>query len=382
MQHLNQSTEIKLLNDLLRKRSVTPDDAGCQDLIIERLKPLGFHCETLQFGDVRNLWARRGTVAPVLVFAGHTDVVPSGDRKDWQSDPFEPTERNGHIYGRGSADMKSGLSAMIVAAENFVSEYPDHLGSIAFLITSDEEGRARDGTLKVIETLQSRNEKLDWCIVGEPSSTNRLGDNVRVGRRGSLSGQLTVHGIQGHVAYPQLADNPITRAAPLIAELTSRQWDKGNAHFPPTSFQIVDIRSGAGAPNVTPAEFHARFNFRYSTVWNHEQLRSETEAILDRHKLNYELNWHLSGEPFLTKPGKLIDATSAAIEAVKGTRPELSTGGGTSDGRFIAPAGVDVVEVGPINATIHKVNECVCIQDVIDLRKIYEAQMHLMLVKN
>lgn len=366
------AAEIELLLDLVRRQSVTPDDAGCQDVLAARLQNIGFSCESLPFGEVSNLWARRGDSGPVLCFAGHTDVVPPGDSEEWDSDPFEPQDRDGMLYGRGTADMKSGLAAMVVAVERFTKNNPTFDGSIAFLITSDEEGRARDGTLKVIETLQARGEKIDWCVLGEPSSQDRLGDIVRVGRRGSLTGMLTVNGVQGHVAYPHLADNPIARFAPALAELLSTEWDKGNEYFPPTSFQFVEIQSGIGAPNVIPATLTARFNFRYSTVWEHDELQKKTELMLDAHGLNYELKWHLSGKPFLTKPGALIDATVAAVKDVTDIEPELSTGGGTSDGRFISPAGTDVVEVGPVNASIHKVNECVKLDDVTALTDIYE----------
>jgi succinyl-diaminopimelate desuccinylase len=374
------TAEIELMLDLVRRQSVTPADAGCQDVLVGRLKQIGFSCESLPFGEVSNLWARLGDTGPVLCFAGHTDVVPPGDLKEWNSDPFEPEERDGMLYGRGTADMKSGLAAMVVAVERFLENDPDLIGSIAFLITSDEEGRARDGTLKVIETLQARDEKIDWCVIGEPSSQNILGDTVRVGRRGSLSGMLTINGIQGHVAYPHLADNPVSRFAPALAELISTEWDTGNEYFPPTSFQFVEIQSGIGAPNVTPAELTARFNFRYSTVWDHEALQTKTEAMLDEHGLDYELNWHLSGKPFLTEPGALIDATVAAVKDVTGIDTELSTGGGTSDGRFISPAGVDVVEVGPVNASIHKIDECVKLDDVSALGKIYEQILQRLLL--
>jgi succinyl-diaminopimelate desuccinylase len=345
---------IELMNDLIRRPSVTPEDAGCQDIIAARLAALGFTCETMVFGDVTNLWARRGKSGPVLCFAGHTDVVPPGADDEWDTDPFEPIERDGFIYARGSADMKSGLAAMTVALEEFVAAHDDHDGSLAVLITSDEEGRARDGTLKVIEALQARDEHIDWCVLGEPSSQNTLGDVVRVGRRGSLSGMLTVRGVQGHVAYPQLSDNPISRFAPVLAELHTIEWDNGNDYFPPTSFQVVDIRAGIGFPNVTPGELSARFNFRYSTEWDHTSLKARVQDVFNAHDINFELNWHLSGEPFLTQPGKLIDAISQAVTESTGEAPELSTGGGTSDGRFISPAGTDVVELGPINASIHK----------------------------
>jgi len=374
------SPEIDLLCELVARRSVTPDDAGCQQLMIERLETMGFVCETLIYGDVTNFWARRGTDAPVLCFAGHTDVVPPGDESDWSTDPFVPTFKDGLLFGRGTADMKSGLAAMIVAIESFVETNPDYQGSLALLITSDEEGHARDGTLKVVETLQSRGEHIDWCVLGEPSSQDKLADLVRVGRRGSLSGLLTVSGVQGHVAYPQLADNPIRRFAPILAELHAIEWDQGNDFFPPTSFQVVDIQSGVGAPNVTPAVLTARFNFRYSTVWNHETLKTRVHEVFDAHDIAYDLKWHLSGEPFLTQPGQLIDAVVQAIREHTGTDPELSTGGGTSDGRFIAPAGTDVVELGPVNASIHKIDEHVRVEDVIRLTGMYRRIMELLLV--
>nr|MDJ0700799.1 succinyl-diaminopimelate desuccinylase [Woeseiaceae bacterium] len=290
---------------------------------------------------------------------------------EWETEPFEPVCRDGIMFGRGSADMKSGLAAMIVALEQFLGEHPDHAGSLSLLITSDEEGRARDGTLKVIEELRARDETIDWCVLGEPSSQEQLGDIVRIGRRGSLSGMLTVKGIQGHVAYPQLADNPIRRFAPVLAELHDISWDEGNEYFPPTSFQVVDVRSGVGAPNVTPAQLSARFNFRYSTEWDHEGLQAKVGEIFDRHDIDYELDWHLSGKPFLTQPGKLIDAVAEAVREETGMDTELSTGGGTSDGRFISPAGIDVVELGPVNASIHKVNEHVSVADVVHLTTIY-----------
>ena len=373
------SPEIDLLCELVSRPSVTPDDAGCQQLMIERLEAAGFKCETLVYGDVTNLWARRGSSAPVLCFAGHTDVVPPGDVSEWSSAPFVPTFKDGVLYGRGSADMKSGLAAMIVAIEEFVASNPDHPGSLALLITSDEEGRARDGTLKVVETLQARGEHIDWCILGEPSSQNKLADLIRVGRRGSLSGMLTVNGVQGHVAYPQLADNPIRRFAPVLAELHDIEWDKGNEFFPPTSFQVVDIQSGVGAPNVTPAVLSARFNFRYSTVWNHESLKKRVHEVFDAHDIDYDLKWHLSGEPFLTKPGPLIDAVVQAVRELAGSEPELSTGGGTSDGRFIAPTGTAVVELGPVNASIHKIDEHVLVEDVVKLTGLYRRAMELLL---
>jgi succinyl-diaminopimelate desuccinylase len=374
-----QDPVLSLLFDLIQRRSVTPDDAGCQELIAARLRQSGFDCEPMVFGDVTNLWARRGSGSPVFCFAGHTDVVPPGDEGEWQSDPFEPDIRGEYVYGRGSADMKSGLAAMVVAVERFLEEHPDHPGSIAFLITSDEEGRARDGTLKVMEALTRRGEHIDWCVIGEPSSHAELGDVVRIGRRGSLSGMLEVRGIQGHVAYPQLADNPIRRFAPVLAELHGIVWDDGNKYFPPTSFQVVNIQSGIGAPNVTPAQLTARFNFRYSTEWDHHRLKERVHAIMDAHDIDYELRWHLSGEPFLTKPGRLIDAVSQAVEERTGRAPELSTGGGTSDGRFISPAGVDVVELGPVSASIHKIDEHVRMEDVGALTSMYQRILELLL---
>jgi len=370
---------VLLLCELLRQRSVTPNDAGCQALLAMRLEALGFQCESMPFGAVTNLWARRGNAEPLLCFAGHTDVVPSGDLSLWQTDPFEPVIRDGNLYARGAADMKCGLAAMIVALEQFVAEYPDHSGSLALLITSDEEGPARDGTLKVVETLQSRGERIDWCVLGEPSSERVLGDTLKIGRRGSLSGMLTVKGVQGHVAYPQLADNPVRRFAPVLAALHETSWDEGNAHFPPTSFQVVQLESSSGAPNVTPPTLKARFNFRYSTEWNHRSLQESVESLLDAHDIDYDISWHLSGEPFLTAPGRLSDAARTAVREIAGIEPELSTGGGTSDGRFIAPAGADVIELGPVNASIHKVNEFVRLADVPQLTRMYRRIAELLL---
>jgi succinyl-diaminopimelate desuccinylase len=377
--HADGDPAIALLCDLIRCRSVTPEDAGCQEILTTRLAELGFECESLPFGDVKNLWARRGDTGPVLCFAGHTDVVPPGPADEWRTDPFEPEIRDGNLYGRGAADMKSGLAAMIVALERFVGAHPNHKGSLAMLVTSDEEGRARDGTLKVVETLQARDESIDWCVLGEPSSQSELGDTVRIGRRGSLSGALSVKGIQGHVAYPQLADNPIRRFAPVLADLHATQWDSGNEHFPPTSFQVVEIISSAGAPNVTPADLTARLNLRYSTEWNHERLKKRVEEIFDSHEIEYELNWHLSGEPFLTMPGRLTEAASRVVIEQTGLTPDLSTGGGTSDGRFISPAGADVVEIGPVNASIHKVNEHVKLADLPVLTSMYQKIMERLL---
>ncbi len=382
MNDLTTQPEIKLLIDLVRRASITPDDAGCQQLLIERLEALGFECETMIFGDTTNLWARHGSTSPVLCFAGHTDVVPPGDTAQWSTDPFEPTVKDGNLYGRGAADMKSGLASMIVAAERFLRENENHKGSIALLITSDEEGRARDGTLKVMETLTGRGEAIDWCVIGEPSSQESLGDLIRVGRRGSLSGMLTVFGIQGHVAYPHLADNPIRRFAPVLAELHEIEWDQGNEYFPPTSFQVVNIDSGIGAPNVTPAELSARFNFRYSTEWDHESLQKRVHEVFDAHDLDYELQWHLSGKPFLTQEGKLTAAVVQAVKEIVGNEPELSTGGGTSDGRFISPAGVDVVELGPVSASIHKIDEHVNIDDVLQLTNMYQKILEQLLCRS
>ena len=333
----------------------------------------------MPFSDVTNLWARRGSDAPVLCFAGHTDVVPPGAADAWESDPFEPEIRNGDLYGRGAADMKSSLAAMIVAVERFVAAHRDHRGSIALLITSDEEGVARNGTLKVIETLGQRGENIDWCVIGEPSSHRSLADVVRVGRRGSLSVDLTIKGVHGHVAYPEHVDNPIRRFATVLAEFHSTVWDNGNQDFPPTSFEVVDLRSIGGVANVTPHELHASFNFRYSTEWNHQELQREVVRILDKSGIDYEVAWHLSGEPFLTGPGALIDAVENAVKKQTGSVPELSTGGGTSDGRFIAPSGAQVVELGPVNASIHKVNEYVKVEDVPCLAEMYRRIMRILL---
>jgi len=375
----DRDLSLALLCDLIRQPSVTPQDAGCLDLIADLLRPAGFTCEAMPFGDVSNLWARRGAASPVLCFAGHTDVVPPGPLDRWRSDPFEPSFRDDYLYGRGAADMKSGLAAMVTAALQFVSAHPQHSGSLAFLLTSDEEGPARDGTQKVVEALMDRDERIDWCVLGEPSSRSTLGDTVRIGRRGSLGATVTVRGIQGHVAYPEQVDNPIRRFAPVLKELHDTVWDEGNEHFPPTSFQVVNITSTAGAPNVTPAELKARFNFRFSTEWNYDSLQRKVESIFSAHDINYELQWHFSGEPFLTTPGTLTDAVVQAISEQSGLRPEFSTAGGTSDGRFIAPAGAEVVELGPVNASIHKVDEHVRVADVAELTSMYRRIMQLLL---
>ena len=367
------SPTLALTLDLIRCPSVTPVDANCQELMIQRLEAIGFHIERLRFGEVDNFWARRGTTEPVFAFAGHTDVVPTGTLSAWHSEPFQPEIRDGMLYGRGAADMKGSLAAMVVACEQFVANHPNHRGSIAFLITSDEEGVATEGTVKVVEHLEARQEKMTWCLVGEPSSTNTIGDVIKNGRRGSLNAALTVIGVQGHVAYPQLADNPIHRIAPALAELTTEVWDNGNAFFPATSFQISNINSGTGATNVIPADVKVLFNFRFSTEVTAEQLKARSEAILQKHGLKYDIVWNLSGLPFLTAKGELVAASVAAIKEVVGIDTELSTSGGTSDGRFIAPTGAQVLELGPINATIHKINECVNAADLDTLTEIYEG---------
>jgi succinyl-diaminopimelate desuccinylase len=372
---------LALTCELIRRPSVSPDDQGCLQVIGARLEALGFNVERMPFGPVENIWARRGNSRPVLCFAGHTDVVPTGPREEWHTDPFEPVIKDGILYGRGAADMKSGLAAMITATERFVARYPQHAGTIAFLLTSDEEGPSVDGTRRVMEVLNAREEKIDWCIVGEPTSSETLGDMVKIGRRGSLSGKLTVHGIQGHVAYPHLAENPVHAVAPALAELASRTWDKGNEFFQPTTFQISNISAGTGAPNVIPGELKARFNIRFSTEQTVERLQQTITEILDRHKVNYTLEWFVSGLPFFTPPGKLSDAVQRAVQEHVGRTPELSTTGGTSDGRFIAPTGAQVVELGVVNATIHKVNECVRVADIGTLSKIYERIMELLLVE-
>ncbi|HEX5276240.1 MAG TPA: succinyl-diaminopimelate desuccinylase [Fluviicoccus sp.] len=367
------SPTLALTLDLIRRPSVTPVDADCQEQMIRRLEAIGFRIERLRFGDVDNFWARRGDSGPVLAFAGHTDVVPTGPVQDWANDPFQPEIRDGMLYGRGAADMKGSLAAMVVACENFVARHPDHKGSIAFLITSDEEGVAVNGTVKVVQHLEARQEKMTWCLVGEPSSSKTVGDVIKNGRRGSLNGILTVLGVQGHVAYPQLADNPIHRAAPALAELAAELWDNGNEFFPATSFQISNISAGTGANNVIPGEMKVVFNFRFSTEVTEAQLRERTEAILNRHSLKYRLDWSLSGHPFLTAKGELVEAAVGAIREVMGIETELSTSGGTSDGRFIAPTGAQVLELGPVNATIHKVNECVKAEDLDKLTAMYEG---------
>jgi len=373
------SPTLKFTLDLIREPSVTPFDADCQTLMIRRLEAIGFRIERLRFGDVDNFWARRGDQAPVFCFAGHTDVVPTGPIEQWKIPPFEPRIEDGMLTGRGAADMKGSLAAMVVACERFVAAHPDHRGSIAYLITSDEEGVAVDGTVRVVETLEARQEKIDWCLVGEPSSTAQVGDVIKNGRRGSLGGTLTVHGRQGHVAYPHLADNPIHRALPALAELAAETWDHGNEFFPATSFQISNINAGTGANNVIPGDMEVVFNFRFSTELTETQLRERTESVLQRHGLNYTLNWKLSGHPFLTPRGDLVDAAVTAIKQVTGRDTELSTSGGTSDGRFIAPTGAQVVELGPVNKTIHQINECVSANDLDTLTDIYEQLLKKLL---
>ena len=370
-----------LTQDLIRRPSVSPEDQGCLQLIAERLETVGFRIERMPFGPVENLWALHGTERPLLCFAGHTDVVPTGPREEWHTDPFDPVIRDGILYGRGAADMKSGLAAMVTATERFVTKHPNHKGTLAFLLTSDEEGPSVDGTRRVMEVLEARNEKIDYCVVGEPSSTDRLGDVIKIGRRGSLSGKLTVHGVQGHVAYPHLADNPVHAVAPALAELAARTWDKGNEFFQPTTFQISNISAGTGAPNVIPGELKARFNIRFSTEQTVEKLQATITEILNRHKVNYTLEWFVSGLPFFTPPGVLSKAVVQAIQEKVGRTPELSTTGGTSDGRFIAPTGAQVVELGVLNASIHKVNEHVRVDDIVTLSEMYERAMELMLAK-
>ncbi len=369
---MTQSETLELSLQLLRQPSVTPVDHTCQDIMAKRLEKIGFNIENMRFDDVDNLWARKGTEAPVFCFAGHTDVVPTGSLDAWNSDPFAPEIRDGELYGRGSADMKTALAAMVVASERFVKKHPTHKGSIAFLITSDEEGPSINGTVKVIETLEARNEKMDWCLVGEPSSTNKLGDIVKNGRRGSLNANLTVKGKQGHVAYPHLAVNPIHSFSKALAELCETVWDNGNEYFPATTFQVSNINSGTGATNVIPGTLNTLFNFRYSTEVTAEELKARTLEILDRHHVEYEISWTLSGLPFLTPVGELVNAAKSAILNVTGVETKLSTSGGTSDGRFIAPTGAQVLELGVLNATIHQINEHVKVDDLEPLAEIYE----------
>jgi succinyl-diaminopimelate desuccinylase len=365
------SAVLELTQELVSRRSLTPDDAGCQTLMMARLQKLGFAVEPMRFGQVDNFWARLGRSGPLLVFAGHTDVVPTGPVEQWRSDPFQPTVHNGLLYGRGTADMKGGLAAMLVAVERYLAVKPAMEGSIGFLITSDEEGPSVDGTVKVMEVLQKRAEKIDWCVLGEPSCLERFGDTLRNGRRGSLTGILKVEGIQGHVAYPERADNPIHRVAPALAELIAARWDNGNEFFPPTSFQISNFNSGTGAGNVIPGDATVRFNFRYSSAVTQDGLKARVHGVLDKLKLKYSIDWRPMGDPFLTRPGDLSQAMQDAVESATGLRPKLDTGGGTSDGRFIAPTGAQVVEFGPRNASIHKIDECVAVKELEQLVGIY-----------
>ena len=366
------SATFELARELISRVSITPNDGGCQALLAQRLAKLGFTIEHLRFGDVDNLWARRGSTKPLVCFAGHTDVVPTGPLDQWHSDPFQPTVRDGVLYGRGAADMKSSIAAFVTATEGFLAQHPDHPGSIALLITSDEEGVAVNGTVKVVEALRARGEAMDYCIIGEPSSVAMLGDTMKNGRRGSLSGDLLVRGVQGHIAYPHLSRNPIHQFAPALAELSAARWDNGNEYFPPTTWQVSNITAGTGATNVIPGELRVLFNFRFSTASTEESIKSRVHEVLDRHGLDYGLTWWLSGRPFLTPKGKLVESLSRAVKSVTGRTPELSTSGGTSDGRFIADVCREVVELGPINASIHKLDEHIVLADLDALSRIYQ----------
>jgi succinyl-diaminopimelate desuccinylase len=371
---------LALARAMIARRSVTPEDGGCQDLMIGRLAPLGFTIETIASGDVINLWARRGAARPLVCFAGHTDVVPTGPLDRWDSDPFLPTERDGNLYGRGAADMKTSLAAFVTAIEAFVAAHPDHPGSIALLITSDEEGIATDGTVKVVERLAARSEAMDFCIVGEPTSVDRIGDMIKNGRRGSLNGRLIVKGLQGHVAYPHLARNPVHLFAPAMAELAAIEWDRGNEYFPATTWQVSNVRSGTGAANVVPGELEVLFNFRFSTESTAKGLQARVRELLDRHGLEYDIEWSLSGQPFLTPRGRLVEAMLGAIRDTTGVDAEISTTGGTSDGRFIATICPEVVEFGPVNASIHKLNEHVAIDAVDALHRVYHRALERLLL--
>jgi len=372
---------VELAQQLIARRSVTPDDAGCIDVLIGLLRPLGFECEKISAGGVDNLWARRGTARPLVCFAGHTDVVPTGPVEQWHSDPFTPTIKDGVLFGRGASDMKSSVAAFVAAIDAFVAAHPQHPGSIAVLFTSDEEGPAVDGTVRVVEALRERGEKMDYCIVGEPTAVSRLGDMIKNGRRGSLSGMLTVKGVQGHVAYPHLAKNPVHDVAAAIAELAQTEWDTGNEYFPPTTWQISNITAGTGANNVIPGTAHVKFNFRFSTASTLESLQTRVHGILDKHKVPYDLEWRYDGRPFLTKKGDLVDAIARAIKTVTGIDTELSTTGGTSDGRFIADICPQVVECGPTNATIHKINECIKVEEIEQLPQIYFHTLQNLLIR-
>ncbi|MFT6924896.1 MAG: succinyl-diaminopimelate desuccinylase [Psychromonas sp.] len=376
---MSDSPVLALLKDLISRRSITPSDEGCQQLLISRLEKLGFECEVMVFADTTNLWARRGTEKPLFCFAGHTDVVPTGPEGNWTYPPFEPTVVDGILFGRGTADMKSGIAAFMIAVEQFIKTHQDHHGSIALLITSDEEGPFINGTVRVIDTLEARNEKIDYCIVGEPSSTDHVGDTIKNGRRGSLTADLTINGVQGHVAYPHMVENPIHACVGPLTELSQMQWDNGNDYFPPTSFQITNFNAGTGASNVVPGEAQIQFNFRYSTELTAEMIIERVVAVLQKHELHYQVKWTYNGSPFITQPGSLTNAVSEAIFSVNGLTTELSTSGGTSDARFIAPTGAQVVELGPGNKTIHKVNESVKITDVEELVDIYRLTLEKLL---
>ncbi|MGC6407674.1 succinyl-diaminopimelate desuccinylase [Bisgaard Taxon 45] len=367
-----KSSIIELASDLIRRPSISPNDQGCQQSIAQRLEKLGFQIEWLPFGDTLNLWAKHGSGSPVIAFAGHTDVVPVGDEKQWQYPPFSAEIIDGMLYGRGAADMKGSLAAMVVAAENYVKAHPDHMGTVALLITSDEEAAAKDGTVRVVETLMARGEPIDYCIVGEPSSAQQLGDIIKNGRRGSITGNLTIQGVQGHVAYPHLAENPVHKSLCFLTELTSYQWDQGNDFFPPTSLQIANIQAGTGSNNVIPGELYVQFNLRYCTEVTDDIIKQKVAEMLEKHQLTYRIEWQLSGKPFLTAQGKLVETMLEVVEKVTQNRPHLDTGGGTSDARFIALMGAEVVEFGPLNQTIHKVNECVNVDDLAKCGEVYQ----------
>lgn len=376
---MTETATLALTKQLIAEPSVTPDDKHCQTLLAERLQAIGFTIEAFHFGQTKNIWARKGTTEPVLCFAGHTDVVPSGPVEKWTSPPFEPTEREGKLYGRGAADMKTSIAAFVTACERFVAQHPQHQGSIALLITSDEEGDAHDGTTKVVDALQARDEKIDYCIVGEPTAVNQLGDTIKNGRRGSLSGNLVIKGKQGHIAYPHLAKNPTHLFAPALAELVAMEWDQGNAYFPPTGFQISNIHAGTGATNVIPSTLTVQFNFRFSTESTESSLKQRVHAVLDQHGLDYDLTWSLSGQPFLTEAGRLTEVAQQAIAEVCGVEAELSTSGGTSDGRFIKAIARELIELGPVNASIHQIDEHIELAAIPQLSAIYEAMLKRLL---
>ena len=371
---------LELAQALIRRKSITPADEGCQQLIIDRLQPLGFKAEVFRCNDVVNLWIRHGSARPLVALAGHTDVVPPGPREKWHSDPFEPTIRDGNLYGRGAADMKTSIAAFVTAAERFVAAHPDHPGSLGLLITSDEEGPSVDGTVRVVEAFKARGEALDFCIVGEPSSVERFGDTIKNGRRGSLTGRLVVNGVQGHVAYPHRVKNPVHLAAPALAEISTTEWDKGNEYFPPTTFQVSNVHAGTGAQNITPGSLQVDFNFRFSTESTPESLQSRVREILDRHGLDYDVQWVVGGKPFLTKRGKLVDTLTAAIRKVAGVTPEINCTGGTSDGRFIIDICPEVAEFGPVNRSIHKVNEAVALDEIEPLAEVYRVAIEGLLL--